>query len=47
MDLMELARERYSVRKYDPRPVEGEKLDRILEAGALAPSAKNQQPQHV
>ena len=47
MDLMEPARERYSVRKYDPRPVEGEKLDRILEAGALAPSAKNQQPQHV
>lgn len=47
MDLMELARERYSVRKYDPRPVEGEKLARILEAGALAPSAKNQQPQHV
>ena len=47
MDLMELARERYSVRKYDPRPVEGEKLDRTLEAGALAPSAKNQQPQHV
>ena len=47
MEFMELARERYSVRKYDPRPVEGEKLDRILEAGALAPSAKNQQPQHV
>ncbi len=42
----ELARSRYSCRKYDSRPVEPEKLDMVLEAGRIAPSAVNRQPWH-
>lgn len=43
-----LAQQRYSCRSYDPsRPVEQEKLQAILEAGRLAPSACNGQPYHV
>lgn len=34
---------RRSVREYAPRPVEEEKLARVLEAGRLAPTARNQQ----
>jgi nitroreductase len=44
MDFLELARNRYSVRSYKPDPVEQEKLDRILEAARLAPTAVNLQP---
>ena len=33
MTFMELAQNRYSERFFDPRPVEQEKLDQILEAG--------------
>ena len=32
---------RRSIREYDSRPVEPEKLDRILRAGMQAPSAMN------
>ncbi len=35
---------RISVRKFEDRPVEQEKLDKILRAGMQAPSAMNQQP---
>jgi len=45
MDLHELIASRKSVRGYDPsRPVPSEVLTRILDAGRLAPSAKNLQP---
>ena len=45
MDFLEIANTRQSCRKYDPdRPVEQEKLDAILEAVRLAPSACNGQP---
>ena len=47
MTFSELAAARYSVRKFDVRPVEQEKLDKILHAGHIAPTAKNQQPQKV
>ena len=47
MTFLELARERYSVRKFDSRPIEEEKLNAILEAGRLAPTAVNKQPQHI
>ena len=47
MSLMELLEKRYSVRSYDKRPVEEEKLQKILEAGRLAPTAKDQQPQRI
>ena len=45
MDFIELAKNRYSERYYDPKPVEQEKLNRILEAGRAAPTACNYQPQ--
>jgi nitroreductase len=43
MDVMEAVSKRYSVRRYEDRPVEAEKLERVLEAARLAPSAKNLQ----
>lgn len=46
MDFLELAKNRYSERFFDTKPIEQEKLDRILEAGRLAPTACNYQPQH-
>jgi len=44
MDFLTLARTRYSVRKYQSRPVEPEKLERILTAAQVAPTAANIQP---
>ena len=38
MDFLELAKNRYSERFFDPRPVEREKLDKILEAGRIVPT---------
>jgi nitroreductase len=43
MDVFEAIKKRYSCRSYENRPVEQEKLDRVLEAARLAPSAKNLQ----
>ena len=43
MELMESIRARRSIRKFQDRPVEEEKLLAVLEAGRLAPSAKNLQ----
>ena len=43
---MDLARHRYSCRQYDARPVEPDKLEKVLEAGRIAPSAVNYQPWH-
>ena len=48
MSFMKLAETRQSCRNYDPtREVETEKLERILEAARLSPSACNGQPYHV
>lgn len=47
MDFLTLARERFSVRSFQPRPVEREKIDRIIEAARLAPTAVNYQPQMI
>ena len=44
MDFMELAKERYSCRKFSDKEVEQEKIEKILEAGILAPTAVNKQP---
>ncbi|MDX9752734.1 MAG: nitroreductase family protein [bacterium] len=41
--VLEVIQQRYSVRAYKDRPVEEEKLTRVLEAARLAPSAKNRQ----
>jgi nitroreductase len=43
---LDLAKRRYSCRKYDPKAVEEEKLSLVLEAGRVAPSAVNFQPWH-
>lgn len=46
-EFLELVQGRQSDRKFDPsRPVEREKIERILEAARLAPSACNAQPWH-
>ncbi|MBE6043594.1 nitroreductase family protein [Clostridium thermopalmarium] len=47
MEFLELVRKRHSVRKYSTRKVEEEKLLKILEAGRLAPTAVNFQPQRL
>ena len=47
MSFAELVKQRYSVRKYDSRPIEQEKMEQILEAGRLAPTAVNYQPQRI
>ena len=47
MDFLDLAKNRYSVRKYAQKSVEEEKLAAILEAGRLAPTAHNAQPQRL
>ena len=46
MSFLELAKKRYSTRKYENIHVEKEKLMEILEAGRVAPSAANYQPLH-
>jgi len=43
MDLYEAMRKRCSVRSYLDKPVEADKLDRVLNAGRLSPSARNRQ----
>lgn len=44
MTFLKLVRERQSIRKYLPKPVPHDVLDRCLEAARLAPSACNSQP---
>ena len=48
MDFLKIAKARQSCRGYlEDKPVEKEKLDAILEAAQLAPSACNGQPYHI
>ena len=44
MDLLQLMQDRYSVRLYAEKEVEEEKLDAVLKAALIAPTAKNNQP---
>jgi nitroreductase len=44
MEFSELITARYSVRAYRPEPIEDEKLQAVLEAARLAPTAANRQP---
>ena len=44
MEYTDLIARRYSVRAYRPDPVEDEKLQAVLEAARLAPTAANRQP---
>ncbi len=41
MDVFEAIERRYSCRAYEDRAIEPEKLDRVLDAARLAPSARN------
>lgn len=43
-NFLNLAKKRYSVRKYENKVVEAEKINAILEAGRVAPTAANLQP---
>ena len=47
MEFNNVIRERYACKKFDGRRVEQAQLDAILEAGRLAPTAKNLQEQRV
>ena len=47
MSFLDLAKKRYSCRKLSAQPVEEEKLQKILEAGNLAPTVHNNQPLHI
>lgn len=47
MEFNELVKARYSCKKYDGRAVEKDSLQKILEAGQAAPTAKNLQEQHI
>ena len=44
MDFFDLIVQRYSVRAYNNQPVEESKLEKILEAARMAPTAANRQP---
>ena len=46
-DFLQLAKDRHSVRLFDQKKIEQEKLDKILEAGRVAPTAANFQPQRI
>lgn len=47
MDFLELAKERFAVRKFSDKKIEQEKLEKILEAGKVAPTAHNYQSQKI
>ena len=47
MAFLELARERYSLRKFSGKPVDREKIDLLLETARIAPTAHNNQPQRI
>lgn len=47
MELLDLLKQRSSVRKFTDEKVEQEKIDKIIEAGRVAPTACNLQPQKI
>lgn len=47
MNFLDIAKARYSVRNYTNQPVEDEKLQKILTAAHVAPTAANLQPVHI
>ena len=47
MEFTKVIENRYSCKSFCDRPVENEKLEAILKAGRLAPTAKNLQEQHI
>lgn len=47
MEFSEVVKNRYSCKKFSARKLDGAKLEEILQAGRLAPTAKNLQEQHI
>lgn len=47
MEFNDVLNRRYSCRAFSAQAVERDKLDRILEAGRMAPTAVNKQPVHI
>lgn len=47
MEFEKVIRDRTSTRSFKDKRVEKELLDKILEAGRIAPTAKNNQPQYI
>ena len=47
MSFLELAKARYSCRKLTAKPIEPDKIERILQAAIAAPTAKNAQPYQI
>ena len=47
MDLLKLMGDRYSCRRYSQEVVKDEDILKILEAGRIAPTAHNNQPQRI
>ena len=47
MSILDIAKKRYSVRNYENRKVEKEKVDKLLEIAHVAPTAANMQPVHL
>ena len=47
MDFAQLAKERYSVRKFQDKKIEKELLEQVIYAGRVSPTACNNQPQKV
>lgn len=47
MEFAEVVKNRYSCKKYDGKQIPAEQLDAVLQAGRLAPTAKNLQGQRI
>lgn len=47
MKFLDLAKQRCTIRSFTEQPIEKEKLDYILQAGRVAPTACNKQPQRI
>lgn len=47
MEFTDVIKNRYSCKNFSSKPVPKEALDAVLEAGRVAPTAKNLQEQHI
>lgn len=47
MELLKLMSDRYACRRYSEENIKEEDLNKILEAGRVAPTAHNEQPQRI
>ena len=47
MEFQQVLNARFSVREFQAKPVEDEKINEILKAAQIAPTAKNSQPQKI